>query len=73
MALQSTFNFLQVVNPPVYAELMQAKLDPASPGEPASMRCLAVLPSSLPVRRGWFAGRTAGAALDSLSLPFAVR
>ncbi|EFN55658.1 hypothetical protein CHLNCDRAFT_133863 [Chlorella variabilis] len=27
----STFGYLQVVNPPVYAELMQAKLDPDSP------------------------------------------
>ena len=30
--LQSTFGYLQVVNPQVYAELMQAKLDPDSPG-----------------------------------------
>jgi hypothetical protein len=40
----STFGYLQVVNPPVYAELMQAKLDPASPGEPpAASSLLAVL------------------------------
>lgn len=31
--LQGTFGYLQVVNPEVFAELTQAKLDPSSPGE----------------------------------------
>lgn len=30
--VQGTFGYLQVVSPQVYAELMQAKLDPCSPG-----------------------------------------
>ncbi len=29
---QGTFGYLQVVSPEVFAELMQAKLDPSSPG-----------------------------------------
>jgi hypothetical protein len=31
--VQSTFGYLQVVNPPVYAELMQAQLDATNLGE----------------------------------------
>lgn len=34
VSLQSTFGYLQVVNPQVFAELTHAKLDPSSPGEP---------------------------------------
>lgn len=34
---QATFGYLQVVNPEVYAELMQAKLDPSSPGTARAM------------------------------------
>ena len=36
MPMQSLFGFLQVVNPQVCADLMEAKLDPSSAGELAS-------------------------------------